>query len=281
MDLQKEIKLSDLFGRKKKPTEDGATTEKPKKPAKERKPLFARKDKAEKKAKPPKEPKQRKAGRKRLQPAPGPELPAIPLMRAFNLQPGDDTREKSTRLGLAQVLVALLGLLLIGGLGSFYILTSATVADKRSQVEDLRAQLADLEVPAEEPAKATNGELLSEGQARTLALAGALQGRVAWDRIMREVSLVIPQELYLTQVSAATLPVSAPTTPADPAAAAPANSISMSGAAANQGTVALFLSRLETIPEFQSVDLQSSARDQQSGAYSFAIVATVAPGGAS
>jgi hypothetical protein len=280
VDLNKEIKLSDLFRRKAKDPE-AAAGEKAKKPAKERKALFARKEKAPQEPKAPKEPK---AQRSRVAAKAGPELPAIPLMRAFNLQPGDDTRERPSRLGLAQVLAALLGLLLIGGLGSAYIFMNARAGDRQAQVEDLRAQLADLEVPAETPATPGDTELLTEGQARTASLAGALQGRVAWDRILREVSLVLPDELYLTQVGAASVPQAAGAAPAPtttPAATTAPNTMTLAGAAGKQALVALFLSRLETLPEFASVDLQSSAYQEEGDVYVFSITATIAPGGAS
>jgi Tfp pilus assembly protein PilN len=267
VDLKKEIKLSDLFRRK--PKDVDASTAEPKTP------------------KPEKPKKERKLKRKRAEDGmavtakSAPEVPAIPLMRAFNLMPGDEVGEKSSRLGLAQVLVALLGLLLVAGLGSGYLFMSARVSDRQGEVYDLRAQLADLEVPAETPAKPGAAELVSEGQSRTTALATALQGRVAWDRVLREVSLVLPEKAYLTQVSATT--PSAGSTTSNPAVssnpnAAP-NSLALVGYADRQASVAEFMARLEVIPEFATVDLQSSTAQDQ-GFYAFSILATIAPEGA-
>src|SRR5919108_392993 len=286
MDLKKEIKLSALSRRKPKGAEGSAEAKRAEeKPAKkERKALFARKERPPKESRKPRAKKEKTAS---VAPRSGPELPAIPLMRAFNLQPRDETREKKQgRLGLAQVLVALVGLLLIGGLGSAYIFMGARAGDRQAQVEDLRAQLADLEVPPETPAKHDDSAVLTEGQARTQTLAGALQGRVAWDRILREVSLVLPDEAYLTQVTASTsgaAPAAAAPAPATtPAPTTPAvpNSLTHAGAAKDQALVAQFIARLEVVPEFASVDLQSSAYDEKEGVYVFSIMATIAPGGA-
>jgi Tfp pilus assembly protein PilN len=266
VDLNKEIKVSDLFRRK--PKEAGEVEEKPEKPKK-----------------PKKEPRARRTRREKnpvVAASSAPELPAIPLMRAFNLMPREEAREKTSRLRLAQVLVALLGLLLLAGLGSAYIFMSARAADRQGQVDDLRAQLAKLEVPAEAPQKPGGAELVTEGQARTSALAQALQGRVAWDRVLREVSLVLPEHVYLTQISAST--PGAGSTTSNPAVstnpnAAP-NSLALVGLADKQASVAEFLARLEVIPEFATVDLQSSTVADESSSFAFSILATIAPEGA-
>jgi Tfp pilus assembly protein PilN len=154
---------------------------------------------------------------------------------------------------------------------------------KQAELDDLRAQLAELEVPAEEPTPGAPA-LAADGQARTTALSTALAIRIAWDRVLREVSLVVPEDVWLTQLSAST-PNAAP----GGAAAAPAaatgtspNSLSAVGFAGSQESVALFLSRLESIPELTTVQLQASTRtESETGrAYSFTILAGVDPLGA-
>jgi Tfp pilus assembly protein PilN len=252
VDLKKEIKLSDLFARK----------------AKE--------------PKPPKEPKERKDGSTPRQ-AP-PPLPATPLMRAFNLMPSQETRERRS-LGLAQVAVALLGLLVFAGLAGGFLLLSAGASERRSEVDDLRAQLAELEVPAPKQREDGDAALAGESRARTAALAAALAGRVAWDRVLRQFSLVLPEDVWLAGITAgsAAAPATAPpTVPPAEAAAAPPGSFSIVGFAESQEDVALLLSRLEVIPEFPSVRLESSTRGEQDGetSYSFTITATVDAQGA-
>jgi Tfp pilus assembly protein PilN len=269
VDLKKEIKLSDLLRRKSKDGSPEATA-KPEKPEKERKPKKERGVKRGLREK------------KKVVANGAPELPAIPLMRAFNLMPGDEVREKTGRLALAQLLVALLGLVLVAGLGSAYIFMGARATERQGQVDDLRAQLAKLEVPAETPAAPGSSELASEGQARTAALAQALQGRVAWDRVLREVSLVLPENVYLTQISATTPAAAAassnPAVIANPNAAP--NALALVGNADKQASVAEFLARLEVIPEFATVELQSSTAADETSAFAFSIIASIAPEGA-
>ena len=186
-------------------------------------------------------------------------------MRAFNLMPGDEAREKkSSRAGLPQIAVALLGVLVFAGLGGGYLFTSAGVTSKQSELDDLRAQLAELEVPSEAPGQEPS-TAAADGQARTTALSTALASRIAWDRVLREVSLVIPDDVWLTQLSAT-------------GATAP-NALAMVGFATSQENVAVLLARLESIPELTSVQLQSSSRsDGDDGqVYAFSILAGVDP----
>ena len=274
MDLKKEIKLSDLFRRKKGPVDEDVAVEE--KPPKERRP---RKSFSFSRAK-EKEPKEKANVSPRSAPAP----PAVPLMRAFDLMPKEQTREKGTRVGPAKIAVALFGLVLLAGLAAAYLYAGAGVMSKQGEVDDLRARLAELEGPVEEP-KAGTPELAGEGQARTTALSAALAIRIAWDRVLREVSLVVPDDVWLTQLSAST-PNGAPggtaTAPAATTGSASPNSLSAVGFARSQESVALFLSRLESIPELTTVQLQASTRtESDSGrAYAFTLLAGVDPLGA-
>ncbi|MGH3094130.1 MAG: PilN domain-containing protein [Gaiellaceae bacterium] len=300
MDLNKEIKLGDLFRRKAKDAEEAP--EEPKPPKEPRRALFARKEKAPKQPKEPKAPKQPKESKAPKQPkeskarkekapeqAPkaAPAPPAIPLMRAFNLLPKEEAADRGTRLGLAQVLVALLGLLVLAGLGTGYLFMSGRVADKHAQVDDLRVQLADLDVPSEAPEDEGAGDapFATDAEARTAALAGALTGRVAWDRVLREVTLVVPEEVWFTTVTASSpdTAVAEGSAPASTPDAGAGNSLTMAGTARSQDAVARLLARLAVIPELIDVQLQSStAEPQENGSttFSFSIVATVDPAGA-
>jgi hypothetical protein len=281
MDLNKEIRLSDLFRRRKGPAdEDTLKEEKPPKEPKERKRLSFSFGRTE-----PKAPKESKAPKTKAAPAKSaPPPPAVPLMRAFDLMPKEETREKSPRVGLAKIAVALLGLVLFAGLAAAYLFTGAGVMSKQGELDDLRAQLAELEVPSEEPTSGAPG-LAGEGQARTTALSGALATRIAWDRVLREVSLVVPEEVWLTQLSASTpgaAPGGAGAAPAVTTGSTSPNSLAAVGFARSQESVALFLSRLESIPELTTVQLQASTRtESETGpAYAFTVLAGVDPRGA-
>jgi len=286
VDFNKEIKLSDLFGRRAKDpnTEAAAAAATPEAPSveepKERRTLFARAPRE-------KEPKQRRrrgAKAPAVEPKSAAELPQIPLMRAFDLMPKEETREKGGRVGLAKIAVALLGLVLFAGLAAAYLFTGAAVMTKQGELDDLRAQLAELDVASEEPTSGAPA-LAGQGQQRTTALSAALAIRIAWDRILREVSLVLPEDVWLTQLSATTPNAAQGGAGAPPTAAAGStspNSLTAVGLARSHESVALFLSRLESIPELTMVQLQASTgADSETGrVYSFTILAGVDPLGA-
>jgi Tfp pilus assembly protein PilN len=271
VDLKKEIKLSDLFRRNAK--DEVATAETEPKAARR---LFAR---APRESKEPRKRKPQVTAAERSAPA----VPEIPLMRAFNLLPREESREARGRPGLVPALVALLGLVVVAGLGSGYLFFSGQAADKQAEKDDLRVQLADLDVPAEEPEPDDGGaELATEAEARTAALAAALSSRVTWDRILREVSLVVPEDVWVEQITAGSGAAAAGSGTATPeATGSGGTALMVRGSAESQEAVARYLARLAVIPELSQVQLQVSERQlQETGvSYAYTILATVASGG--
>jgi len=287
IDLKKEIKLSDLFRRGSGPAAEDAAEETPK-PEKEKKPRksfsFSRGPKEPKAPKAPKEPKEPRARKEKKQKAAvaakaAPPPPAVPLMRAFNLMPQQEAGEKTTvSPAMTKVAVALLGVLIVAGLGFMYMTSSAKVADNQAEADAARAELAQLTAQIGPEAADPSASLAGESQARTAALADALGARVAWDRILREFSLVIPPSVVLTTLGAS----SGAEGSTDPATAATATGATfrIEGNATSQTAVAVLLSRLEVIPEFVDVRLESSAGATDEAGFVFAITATIAPEGA-
>ncbi len=290
IDLKKEIKLSDLFRRGSGPAPEDAAGEEAPKPEKEKKerksfsfsrgPKEPKEPKAPKAPKEPKEPRARKEKKQKAAVAAkaAPPPPAVPLMRAFNLMPQQEAGEKTTiSPALTKVAIALLGVLVVAGLGFAYMTSSASVADKRAEADDRRAELAQLTAQIGPEAADPSASLAGESQARTAALADALGTRVAWDRILREFSLVLPDPVVLLSITAS----SGTSGSADPLSGAPAGETTfrIEGTAATQAAVALLLSRMSVVPEFSEVRLESSARNAEEGGYQFVIAATIAPEG--
>ena len=279
MDLKKEVKLSDLFRRGKGPVDEDVAIEE--KPAKEKKPRtsfsFSR---AKKEPKAPEE--------QNVSPKSAPPPPAVPLMRAFDLMPNESEREKTAASpAFLKIVVALVALLVLAALAGAFMLMSARANDRQAEADDLRAQLAELTAQATPDVDQGAGAIAGEGQARTAALSEALSARVAWDRILREFSLVLPEDVWLTSIASTT--GTATTTPGAVPSAAGEGTFTINGQAHTQADVAVLLSRLEVVPEFSSVTLQSSSRGADSttegGAsgspsdFSFSIVATIVPEG--
>jgi Tfp pilus assembly protein PilN len=148
-----------------------------------------------------------------------------------------------------------------------------TVNSKQGELDALRAQIA--AVPAPAPTKDTSGDdaLAADKGARVGALSAALSGRIAWDRVLRQVSLVLPEDVWLTNLTAA-----AP----DPAAVVPGSGFTLTGSTYSQNGVARFLSRLGVIPDLANVRLQASqsALVNERELVQFTILADVRPPGA-
>ena len=172
-------------------------------------------------------------------------------MRAVNLLP----REEAKRSFAAKRGVVFGGVagaaLATAVLASMTLSAGGTVNAKQDELDTLRAQIA--AVPPPTPVEDTSDDeaLAAEKGARIGALSAALSGRVAWDRVLRQVSLVLPEDVWLTNLTAVA--------PADAAASEAAGSgFTIVGSTYSQNGVARFLSRLAVIPDLGNVRLQSS-----------------------
>lgn len=271
MDMKKEIKLSDLFRR-------GPKEPKAEKPPKE--------PKKAKEPKPPKEPKQPRFGARKekvaaVDPKSAPPVRDIPLMRAFNLLPKEEVRaeKEAKQSAIPHVIVALAGVLVFAALAAFYLSSSATVTQKTGELDDLRGELASLQVPEQQPHAPSEGANIdSERAARTAALSTALADRLAWDRVLRELALVLPADVRLV-----TLDGTAPSPGSAGSTGSAVNSFRVTGTSVSQASVARLLSRLQVIPELQSVQLEfaTASEDESKPGVNFAITASVRQGAAS
>jgi len=269
IDMKKEIKLSDLFKR-------GPKEPKAEKPTKE--------PKKAKEPKPPKEKKERRLGRGKekvaaVDPKSGPPVRDIPLMHAFNLLPKEEVRaeKESKQSAIPHVIVALAGVLVFAALAAFYLSSSATVTSKTGELDDLRGELAGMQVPEQQPQAASEGaDIDSERTARTAALSTALADRLAWDRVLRELALVLPADVTLV-----TLDATAPSPGSAGSTGSSVNSFRVTGVSVSQASVARLLSRLQVLPELQTVRLEfaTESEDVDKPGVNFAVTATVRPGG--
>lgn len=297
-DWKKEIKLSDLFSRSAKTARpeaelDGPDEAKPEKREGsflKRDLSFSRKPKELKEAKEARAPKEPKADRKakgRKEPRggaarkPATAVPQIPLMRAFNLLPKEDPREGAARRASpAKLVLAVVALVALAGLGAYFLLLNARVAGKTATRDELKTRLAAANVPAERPQQEEEVDpaLVEEKQKRTGALASALGGRTAWDRLLREFSLVLPDDISLTKLTANGAVVD-PTVPVAVGTAAPTSTFTIEGYTKTQKSVAQLLARLAVLPELSSVQLKSSmeANFQGQNVVQFVIAANVKP----
>jgi Tfp pilus assembly protein PilN len=170
-------------------------------------------------------------------------------MRAVNLLPRDEaTRSFAAKRGVVFGGVGGAALATVV-LGSMMMSAGGAANSKQEELDGLRAQIAAIPtVPVIDTSR--EDALAAEKGARVGALSAALAGRVAWDRVLRQVSLVLPEDVWLTNLSAEA--------PDATQATAAGTGFTLTGATYSQNGVARFLSRLAVIPDLANVRLQSS-----------------------
>ena len=149
-------------------------------------------------------------------------------MRAVNLLPRAEAR-RSVKAS-APIITGVVGAIVVTGvLCVGFLTTSATVAKKRDALDAARAELA-LVPPPPPKQSGADATLAGEESQRISALQSALNGRVAWDRILREISLVLPNDVWLSSMT-----LNAPGT---------GQGLSINGSTYSHDSVARLLSRL-------------------------------------
>jgi Tfp pilus assembly protein PilN len=205
-------------------------------------------------------------------------------MRAINLLPRDDARRGRKKTQWIVLVPVVAAVLLTGVLSAAFLSASGKVKDRQAELASLNDTLAAIPTPDASKIQSQTA-LASDKQVRVTALSTALSRRVAWDRIFRELSLVLPDDVWLATLSAKA-PVSS-SAPAAPAPAAPGTAVAatqftLDGSTYSHAAVARLLSRLSVIPDLVNVQLQQSTLTKVGGAKTvhFIIAADVRqPGG--
>jgi len=205
-------------------------------------------------------------------------------VRAINLLPRDDTRRKGQKPQWVVFVPVILAVLLSALLSMLFLSASGKVKDRKATLASLQAELAAIPTPDASKVQTQNA-LAADKQTRVRALNTALSRRVVWDRVFRELSLVLPDDVWLS-----TLAARSPVSPSLAVAPAPvtgtvaATEFTLDGYTYSQPAVARLLTRLSVIPDLVNVQLQQSTLTKvgNAPAVHFTIVADVrSPGGSS
>lgn len=202
-------------------------------------------------------------------------------MRAVNLLPREETVVRTTKESNLVPIVGGAGALLVVIVLAVAVMTaSGHVASQRAALDRAKTELA--KTPARNDAALARNTLLSQRDLRAVALAAALSRRVAWDRILRRFALVLPDDVWLTNLVAET-PTSTTdtTTSAAPGAAETPTGLTLQGYSYSHDSVARLLSRLSVVPDLKNVQLEKSTAQALGGVrvVQFTIAADVRRGG--
>jgi Tfp pilus assembly protein PilN len=186
-------------------------------------------------------------------------------VRAVNLLPRDQAQRTIKKESLPILIGACSGVLVLAVLGAMFMMGSGKVAAQQRKVDDLNRVYQALPPPPAGPSAAQQ-QLAGEQSARVSALSTALTSRVAWDRVFREFSLVLPEDVWLTTLTAKS-PIS-PVTNAPTGtgtATGPPSQFTIQGRTYSHDGVARLLSRLQVVPDLTNVQLLSSTRSKVGG----------------
>jgi Tfp pilus assembly protein PilN len=187
-------------------------------------------------------------------------------MRAVNLLPKDSARRAGPPVPTAVAATVIGGLVLVSLMISVLLLSAhGKVKSRELELAQKQAELAAIPVPAQSRLQQQDA-LVADKSARVAALNAALSKRIAWDRVLREFALVLPDDVWLLSLSA-TAPSSAAATPVAGTSSASSSStpalggqlgFSIEGYTYSHDAVARLLTRLAIVPDLQQVQLISS-----------------------
>lgn len=177
-------------------------------------------------------------------------------MRPVNLIPPDLRRGDSAPLRtgpVAYIVVGALALMLLGV--TMLVLASNEVAEKKDELVTLRQEDAAAKARAE--ALAPYAQFQAMSQQRVETVASLADSRFDWPRVMRELALVLPDDVLLTELSAGTGDGGEGGSEGVGGVTGP--SLELSGCTTGQDGVARFVNALRDIDGVTRIGLQSSA----------------------
>jgi len=190
-------------------------------------------------------------------------------MKPVNLIP-QDQRRRTPREGSGRGAHAVLGVLaVLLAMAVVYVLSANSVTEKESQAEEARIEAEQLEAQAANKENFTDFAQIA--QTRAASVAAVASTRFDWERLMRELSRVMPAGSWLTSASASVSGTPGVTAnPTDPAAAAaPAAgspSAALTGCTPKHSDVARMMVRLRQLHRVVDVQLTQSSQDEAAGA---------------
>jgi Tfp pilus assembly protein PilN len=185
-------------------------------------------------------------------------------LRPINLLPSryQPARASGERPGIGYAAIGALAVLLLMVL--LYVVTNNGINDARDKTAKAQAE--------QQAAAAKVGQLQAYGDfaslkvSREAAVKNVAAVRFDYERLMREIALVLPHNTYLTQFTATSAGASAANTASSGSATATGPSLTVSGCAPSHPGVATAIVRLRKLHNIADVNLQSSTKGSTTAA---------------
>jgi len=137
------------------------------------------------------------------------------------------------------------------------VLTNNKVSDRKSELAQVKSEDAAAQARAESLASYTQFAALHEERVQTIA--SLADSRFDWERVMRELTLILPHSVWLTSLDASAGGESGSDSGGGSLSGSIAGpSLSISGCAAGQDSVANFVTALKDIDGVTRVGVESS-----------------------
>jgi Tfp pilus assembly protein PilN len=185
-------------------------------------------------------------------------------MRAVNLIPTDQQRGAGGAAGKsgggAYILLGALALIVV--LAASYVVAGKSVDDKKTKLADLSQQATAAEAKSASLTSYTKFASIRAKRVETVSQLAA--SRFDWAHALREVSRVLPENAWLTTLTATTSPsVSVGGAGGTLRAALDVPAIQLQGCTTSQASVAKLIARLRLVDGVQRVSLEDSTKGQE------------------
>jgi Tfp pilus assembly protein PilN len=177
-------------------------------------------------------------------------------VKAVNLIPTEQRRVRATgnRSGSSYVLIGVLATLLV--MVATYVFTAGNVTDRQNKAAAAKAEADQLEAQAAKSKSFTNFAQIK--QTRLASVSTIASSRFDWERMMRELSLVLPERTWITEADASLTGAQDSESGGDEDAPA-GPSAKLVGCARRQPDVAKLMVRLRQMHQVEDVTLKESS----------------------
>ncbi len=193
-------------------------------------------------------------------------------MRPVNLIPAEERRGSQAPMRTGPLPYLLVGVLVavLAGVTAL-VLTGNQIADSKAELAQLQREDAAAKARAERLAAFTQFETLHEQRLATIA--SLADSRFDWERVMRELSLILPDDAWLVSLNATASPEASGGSESGGSSSGgggsalrgsvPGPALEISGCAAGQESVAGFVTALKDIDGVTRVGVESSELPEQ------------------
>jgi Tfp pilus assembly protein PilN len=169
-------------------------------------------------------------------------------MRAVNLLPSESKAASRSAPQPAILAAAISGVVAVAVIGGGNLIQTARLSSAQKTLNAAKIQLAATPLPPKTPQVTPPPPVVAqEMQPRLAAVSSALSTRIAWDRILREFSLVLPSDIQINSLG-----LTGPGT-------ASASGLQLTGVTYSYDGVARLLSRMALVPDLTDVNLSTTS----------------------